>query len=64
MLIIFQFLELNTHRVGTLNDCPFRNGNVVHLPKAPIGAASDPPGIQVFRGRGWISGVIVDLSSC
>lgn len=64
MLITFQLLEVNTNRVGTLDDCPFRDGNIVYLPKAPIGTASDTPGIQVCRCRWCISRVIIDLSSC
>lgn len=64
MLIIFQFVEVNTNRVCTLDDCPFRDGNVVYLPKATIGTTSNSSRIQVFRGRGCITRVIVDLFSC
>lgn len=54
--------EGSTNRVDTLNNCPLRDRNIVYVPIAAVRTASDSAGVEVCRGGGGISGVIVDLS--
>lgn len=53
--------EVSAYRVGTLNNRPLRDRNVVYVSVAAVRAASDSSGVEVCRGGGSISGVIVNL---
>ena len=53
--------EGSTNRVGTLNNSSLRDRNIIHVPVAAVRTTSDSAGVQICRGGGGISGVIVNL---
>lgn len=53
--------EVCAYRVGTLNNRPLRNRNIVYVSVATVRTASDSTRVEVCGGGGGISSVIVNL---